>query len=202
MSRVGTSIRVLSEAVSGGVPELAPDEAFAAFAQLWVQRRVDLGHPADSARRAVADGRLREAALSSDVVVQLAVCAGEIRGFAWVAVRPLSTLLDSPGVTIEDMYVDPDRRRHGTAKALLVAAGTLSQRNGGDQIACVAPTHARTLNRVLARLGFVPAATSRVASSSALLRRLRGGSSPRDAVLLRRRTHRARLAAEGVALAR
>lgn len=185
-----------------GVCELS-DETFDAFAQLWVTRRVELGYSLEGSRRAVADGRLAAAVGAEGVVVLLVASGEQLVGFAWVADRPLSTLLDSPPVTVEDMYVDPDHRHRGAGRALLAAAADLTQREGGDQLACLASPYARHINRSLARLGFTPAATSRVVSTSALLRRLRGGSgSARDNVLLmRRRTLRARQAG-GVAVAR
>lgn len=193
MPRVGCTVRELTA------------ERFEAFAQAWILRSVELGQTPEGARRAVADGRLADAAFADGVVVFLAFSGDDVLGFAWVADRPLSTLLDSPPVTIEEVFVVAEHRRRGVGRTLLAAAGGLAVKQAGDQIACSTPSTSRSLNRTLARLGFAPSMTCRVASPSGLLRRLRGIGTPtvRDnSLLMRRRSQRARQGSEAGALAR
>lgn len=170
------------------------DELFDDFSEVWVQRRVDAGLSRDAALRDVRTGRLHEAVDHDEVVVLVALEEHAVVGYAWITDRPLSTLLDSPPVTVEEVFVLPARRHRGSARALLAAAATHAQRMGSEQLVTIVPAQAKDTQRALARLGFAPAITARVASTSAVLRRLRGGDPRYDNVLLhRRRSLRARV---------
>ncbi|MCA1781262.1 MAG: GNAT family N-acetyltransferase, partial [Intrasporangiaceae bacterium] len=85
-------------------------------------------------------------------------------------------------------------RRHGVARSLLHTATGLAERLGFDRIASAVPSAARDANRFFARLGFGPAVTRRVASVSAVRRRVAPSdtTTSRERLLHLRRSMRAR----------
>lgn len=167
------------------------DETHAAFVDLWVARRAEIGFTPELSRRAVGDGRLAAALASDGVRILLAVVGEQPVGYAWVVDRPLSTLVDSPRVTVEDFYVASRSRRGGVGNALLVAAGAHAHRLGAEQLACAAPAQSRLVHRTLTRLGFAPAVSWRVAPTAALAGRRRRGPAPdREAAIMHRRRTR------------
>ncbi len=164
------------------------------FAQLWVERRQDAGLSREAAQRAVVEGRLSRAVQREAVVVFLALADGEAIGYAWVYDQATSILLDTPSLAIEELFVLPEHRRRGVARALLLAVGAHAQRSGAEHVMTSVPTHARDANRTFARLGFAPAVTRRIAPTNLLMRRLRGGeASPLENLMIRRRSRAARV---------
>jgi ribosomal protein S18 acetylase RimI-like enzyme len=124
--------------------------------------------PADGARLDVALSRpdvqvlLAEAPDPADLPVGLLVLRrGEL--------LPLS---GSEAAHVEQLWVQPEHRRRGIARALLKAATAHAQQSGLDEVTCTAPPADRDAQRFLARLGFAPLVTRRVVSVSALRRRL------------------------------
>lgn len=180
-------------------------QVFDEFTHVWVRRRVEAGLSADGARRAVCEGRLAEILQRSHVGVLLAYREGRIAGYAWTSHQPLSAALDSPSLSIDDLFVLHEARGSGIGRALLAASASAAQRQGVEQVSCSVPTQARDTNRALARLGFAATFTRRVAPTNGLLRRLRWQDQPGavDQVLLqrRRRVLRARTLADGAAAA-
>lgn len=172
-----------------------------AFAHLWIERRHDAGLSREAAQRAVLEGRLERAAHREGVTVFLAVAAGEAVGYAWVYDQATSIMLDTPSLAVEELFVLPAYRRRGVARSLLLAVGARAQRCGAEHVTTSVPTHAREANRTFARLGFAPAVTRRIAPTSLLMRRLRGGdASPMENLMLhRRRSLRARLQRDAAA---
>lgn len=84
----------------------------------------------------------------------------------------LLPLSGSEAVHVEQLWVHPDHRRRGVARALLRAATTHAQHSGLDEVTCMVPPADREAQRFLARLGFTPLVTRRVVSAAALRRRL------------------------------
>ena len=159
-----------------------------AFASLWIERRHDAGLSREAAQRAVVEGRLQRAVAREDVVVFVALSAGEAIGYAWVREQTTSIMLDSPSLAVEELFVLPDHRRRGVARSLLLAVGARAQRCGAEHVVTSVPTHAREVNRTFARLGFAPALTRRIAPTSLLMRRLRGAEpSPLENLVRHRR---------------
>ena len=72
----------------------------------------------------------------------------------------------NPGdeVTVEQLWVAPDARRGGVAKALLTAVLDLAERSGCEVVTSNVPTPSREANRFFARLGFGSVVTRRVVS--------------------------------------
>ncbi len=172
------------------------------FADVWIERREESGLSREAAQRAAADGRLARAVQRDGVVVFVATVEGLPVGYAWVYDQATSILLDAPSMAIEEIFVRPEWRRRGVARSLLLSVGSHAQRLGAEHITSSVPTHARDANRTFARLGFAPQTTRRVAPTSLLMRRLRGGqSSPLENLMLnRRRSLRARIRREDAAL--
>lgn len=172
------------------------------FADVWIERREESGLSREAAQRAAADGRLARAVQRDGVVVFVATVEGLPVGYAWVYDQATSILLDAPSMAIEEIFVRPEWRQRGVARSLLLSVGSHAQRLGAEHITSSVPTHARDANRTFARLGFAPQTTRRVAPTSLLMRRLRGGqSSPLENLMLnRRRSLRARIRREDAAL--
>ncbi|WP_052592448.1 GNAT family N-acetyltransferase [Luteipulveratus mongoliensis] len=174
-----------------------------AFAPLWIESRVAVGQTADWARRAVREGRIRDALLRDDIRIYVAKADGAQLGFVVVTHSPLSGLNDDAAAWIDQLWVDPAHRRTGVARELLRMAARYAEYIGANQLVSCVPAQEKDSNRYFARLGFAPSVTSRSTSPGALRRRLAGDEqeSTSEAVVRRRRSLRARTAAR-VGLAR
>lgn len=101
------------------------------------------------------------------------------------------------------MLVRPDHRKHGYARALLDATVSWAEEKDVAHITAITSSRSRDTNRFLARLGFAPVATIRVANTALLRRKLTPEAiRPLDArrnlgrVLAQRRTIQRRALAE------
>ena len=102
-----------------------------------------------------------------------------------------------PSVHVEQLWVHPDQRRRGVARALLRGAASLGEQWGIDDVVCAVPPQGREAHRFLARLGFAPVVTHRAVPLATLIHRLSGASEParrrgrlEQMVLRRRREQR------------
>jgi GNAT superfamily N-acetyltransferase len=130
----------------------------------------------------------------SGVRAYVAVTENKPVGFIVLTRGPLSFLSESQCVSIDEIFVLPDARRSGAARALLNAAATYADRLGADQIASTVPAQDRDANRFFARLGFPSDVVRRVTTTTALRRKLAFGDEPHpalDRLLQRRRSLRA-----------
>lgn len=171
-------------------PELEPD-----FTALWTAANLEAG--AASAARAASEGRVAVALARDGVRAYLAITEGEPVGYMVLTRSLLSFMTDSPCVSIEQIFVAPEARRGGAARALLSVAATYSDRLGADQIVSLVPSQDRDANRFFARLGFGPDVVRRVTTVTALRRKLATGEEPLpalDRLLQQRRSLRARAA--------
>ena len=144
--------------------------------------------------RVASEGRVAVALARDDVRAYLAVVDEHPVGYIVLSRRPLSFLSDSQCVSIEQIYVAPDARRGGAARALVSSAATYADRLGAEQIASSVPAQGREANRFFARLGFSSYVVRRVTTTSALHRKLATGEEPHpalDQLLQRRRSLRA-----------
>ena len=164
---------------------------------LWIRSRDEAG----GATRALAGGsadqlrcRIQEAVNLAGVMVLVAGVDGTAAGFAVVRRAPLMPVVDESTLHVENLYVTPDLRRRGVAKALLSAVAGLAERHGIEQVVVNAPPSSRDANRFLARLGFTPLVVRRLASTATLRRHLAGENrrGGLDDLLSRRRSLRAR----------
>nr|WP_202881709.1 GNAT family N-acetyltransferase [Pedococcus badiiscoriae] len=162
---------------------------------MWLSSRVEAGISAEVAARAASEGRVATALRREDVRAYIATTEGRPVGFAVAATSPFSSLTDNPCVTIDQLYVVPEARKHGVARQLMTAVTLYADSRGCDQIGCNVPAQHREANRFFARLGFSSQVVRRVTSVAALRRRLgqdESGHSSLEALLHRRRSLRAR----------
>jgi ribosomal protein S18 acetylase RimI-like enzyme len=104
----------------------------------------------------------------------------------------LLPLTGHQAVHVEQLWVHPEHRKRGVARALLRQAAAVAEQSGLDEVVCSVPPTWREAHRFLARLGFAPLTAQRAVPVPALLRRLaaEGGQPGRrsvDQVLARRR---------------
>jgi GNAT superfamily N-acetyltransferase len=145
--------------------------------RLWSLAREDvgpMGRPLIATTPEQVRTRLRAALLGDDVHVVIARWEGHPAGFALVRVVPVAALLDGLAVQVDHLYVAPELRRRGVAKALLGAVIGIAERAGAEQVVSSAPPGARDSHRFLARLGFSRVVVRRVAATSVLRRKLAG----------------------------
>ena len=186
VSRPAISVRRVSE------------EQEHAFTELWMSSRVEAGVSPDVAARAASEGRISAALHREDVRAYVAMADNRAVGFAVAATSPFSALTEAPCVTIDQLYVAPEVRRHGVARQLMSAVTLYADSRGCDQIGCNVPAQHRDANRFFARLGFTSQVVRRITTVAALRRRL-GADEPRhhslEQLLMRRRSLRARATA-------
>ena len=144
--------------------------------------------------RVASEARVAAALARDDVRALLAVVDDRPVGYVVLSQRPMSFLIDSPCVSIEQIFVAQEARRSGAARALVNAAAQYADQLGAEQIASTVPAQGREANRFFARLGFSSYVVRRVTTTSALRRRLAAGQESHpavDQVLQRRRWLRA-----------
>jgi GNAT superfamily N-acetyltransferase len=173
------------------------------FIDLWVAHRIETGTTHEAAQRLASDGTLHAALERPDVSAFIAFHDGVPAGYVVLGDTTRSLLVDSPSVTIDMLYVVPEFRRQGVARALLSAAARYADRQGAEHITSSVPAQDREANRFFARLGFASETVRRVTTSATLQRRLAGEGSPArsslEQVLQRRRDVRHRLASPPIA---
>ncbi len=168
-----------------------------AFIDLWIAHRIEGGTTPEAAQRLALDGTLRTALGRADITAFLASVEGTPAGYVVLADSTRSLLVDSPCVSIDMLFVLPQYRRTGVARALLTASARYAERLGAEHVASAVPAADRDANRFFARLGFASETVRRITSVATLQRRLSGQRAPRysfDQVLQRRRDMRARTA--------
>ena len=132
--------------------------------------------------------------------VVVAFTSGEPVGFATLSVQDSGPWWEPPSVLVSLLHVMSPARHRGVGQALLAEAVALAEDVGTEDVAANVPPTLRDANRFFAKLGFSPYMTRRVASASALRRRL--STEPRGRVVdlrlrqrsLRERARRARRA--------
>lgn len=166
------------------------------FIELWITHRIEGGTTPEAAQRLALDGTLRNALQRKDVAAFIAFVDNRPAGYLVLSDSTRSLLVDSPCVSIDMLYVDPEYRRLGVGRALLASASRYADRQGAEHLASLVPAQDRDANRFFARLGFVPETVRRVITSAALQRKLAGEPGPTrvaiDQVMARRRDLRFR----------
>lgn len=137
--------------------------------------------------------RLAEALAGGQVEVLLARWDGRPAGFLILRDSPLSFMVEAPVVSIDQLYVAAEARRHGIARAMLGYVAGRAERSGAEQIVTSVTPWARDTHRFFARLGFAPMTVRRSVSPAVLRRRLSGEHrGALEDLLSRRRSLRAR----------
>ena len=153
---------------------------------LWLAARIDNGSSKDAAARCVTDGRLATALRRAGVQAWVARLDGEAVGYAIVTENPFGL---SPGaeLAIEQLWVGPEARRHGVAKALITAVLSCAERAGCEIVVSNVPTTSRDANRFFARLGFSSTIVRRVVPTATLRRKLAPETCETGNEVMRRR---------------
>jgi GNAT superfamily N-acetyltransferase len=153
---------------------------------LWLAARVDSGSSKEAAHRCVTDGRLTTALCRPGVQAFVARVDGEAVGYAITTENPFG-LSPQAELAIEQLWVGPDARRHGVAKALIAAVLSTAERAGCELVVSNVPTTSRDANRFFARLGFSSVIVRRIVSTGQLRRKLAPEGFETGHELLRRR---------------
>ncbi len=165
---------------------------------LWLAAKVDSGSSRELCARTIAEGRLAAALRRPGVHAFVARLDREPVGYVVTTDNPFGL---NPGdeVSVEQLWVAPEARRNGVAKALLTAVLDLAERSGCETVVSNVPTSAREANRFFARLGFGSIVTRRVVAAGTLRRRLAPETAETgDALRRRRRSLRQRAFASPV----
>ena len=174
------SVVTVREAVPADVPALVV---------LWQQLREEgLRRRATGAETPEqAAGRIELALSDPDSRVVVAIWDDAVIGMAQLLRTRATLLSEGSSVELSAMHVASGHRRRGAGKALVTAAVAYADELAVDSVVVsVFPQH-RDANRFYARLGFAPLVVRRVASVTALRRRL--GTPEGRAALLRRELH-------------
>ena len=162
---------------------------------LWNQGRDETARPGRPAGPTGQIGpRLAEAVAAGQIEILLARREGRPAGFLILRELPRTLLAEQPSISIDQMFVLPEQRRHGVARAMLAQVASRAELSGAEQIVTSVTPLARDTHRFFARLGF-SAVIVRRSVSPAILRRRLGGEAYRGALedlLSRRRSLRAR----------
>lgn len=97
---------------------------------------------------------------------------GEVRGLVLARIVGGGLFSDVVAFNLEAIYVRSSARRRGLGHAMLTAAVALAEEAGATEVLASPLPGARGMHRFLARVGFAPAASHRVVTTSALQRRL------------------------------
>lgn len=161
--------------------------------RLWLSASIESGISPEVASRKASQGSVAAALTRPDVHGFIAYLDGTPAGFL-VATESVMRFGEGDELVIEQIFVTKAARRHGVARALLHTTTGLAERLGFDRIASAVPSTARDANRFFARLGFGPTVTRRVASVSAVRRRVAPAetTTSRERLLHLRRSMRAR----------
>jgi ribosomal protein S18 acetylase RimI-like enzyme len=153
---------------------------------LWLAAKIDSGSSRELCARTIAEGRLASALRRPGVQAFVAHLEREPVGYVITTDNPFGL---NPGdeVSVEQLWVAPEVRRHGVAKAMLTAVLDLAERRGCETVVSNVPTTAREANRFFARLGFGSAVTRRVVATGTLRRRLAPETAETGDALRRRR---------------
>jgi GNAT superfamily N-acetyltransferase len=99
-------------------------------------------------------------------------------GIATVSLTDGGPMMDAPGVHIHMLHVGQGVRGRGVGTALLGEVVAWAERLGCDQVVVDVPPASKDVQRWYARWGFGPYLQRRVASTTAIRRRVRGVHSP------------------------
>lgn len=168
---------------------------------LWLAAKIDSGSSREVCVRTIAEGRLESALRRPGVQAFVARIDREPVGYVVTTDNPFGL---NPGdeVAVEQLWVAPDARRQGVAKALLTAVLDLAERSGCEAVVSHVPTSAREANRFFARLGFGSVVIRRVVATGTLRRRLAPETAETgDALRRRRRSLRQRAFASASSVA-
>lgn len=133
-------------------------------------------------------GRLEQILAEGTRTLLVAVddTAGAVAGLLVAHPDDIGAIDLTPVLHISHLVVAPAMRRRGVGRALLAGAVHLAETRGDEKILATVASGSREGNRYLARLGFAPLVTHRVASTGVLRRALGLADVPGRVAMLRR----------------
>jgi GNAT superfamily N-acetyltransferase len=135
------------------VREIAPgDDAFEWYVDLFDRYRAEYGQAADPDR---SRAWLTDAMTTGPMRGFLASVDGVAAGICLIAICPASLTLGEFWM-VRDIYVDPQRRRTGVARALLDAVRAAAQRRGALRLTLQTEDDNVDALRLYERYGFAP----------------------------------------------
>ena len=96
----------------------------------------------------------------------------EAAGLVVLGLDPLSVVLGTPQVTVDNLVVAPQHRRRGAGAVLLAAAAVYAEEVGADHLVATVGGHEAERQRFLSRMGFAPLTTRRIVPRELLVRSL------------------------------
>jgi GNAT superfamily N-acetyltransferase len=96
----------------------------------------------------------------------------EAAGLVVLGLDPLSVVLGTPQVTVDNLVVAPQHRRRGAGAVLLAAAAVYAEEVGADHLVATVGGHEAERQRFLSRMGFAPLTTRRIVPREMLVRSL------------------------------
>jgi GNAT superfamily N-acetyltransferase len=188
------------------MPRIARREDAPELAELWsdVLRRVDRSEQ-------IADLELiiKNAAESPEQRFVVVEHDGHVAGAVFLRLSTVTPINLEPCVQSVQPRVFVAYRRRGVGRMLMEAAAAFAEENGVLHMTTAVPATARDANRFMARLALAPAATLRIAPTSAVRSRLtpsstagsgRGSRTAPRVLVARRNQRRARAAQADVPL--
>jgi GNAT superfamily N-acetyltransferase len=186
--------------VSGSPVRIAGLEDLDALVALALDAREEGGLPSPPGARGRVARPTRAVITDPALKPLMAFEDGQPVGFALL--RPLapSVMYDLPRLQIEGLFVAEGFRRRGHGRGLLRAALECAERIGAPDITVLSVGGSRSVQRFLARLGFVAAASQRVIDTPTLAAALdaetgRRGTRKVDQIIARRKRWRGEPAA-------
>ncbi|MFV0425658.1 MAG: GNAT family N-acetyltransferase [Beutenbergiaceae bacterium] len=112
----------------------------------------------------------------------VAVVADDIVGAALTQRIDANLFSDATFIQLEALYVDAGSRRRGVGRALMHAVAQFAADESASHVVTMPLAGSRSEQRFLARLGFAPVGTRRIAETPALVRRLDAPLTPRRGI--------------------
>lgn len=115
---------------------------------------------------------IRKVLASARERILVAENGGRVIAAVYLRLGPLMPLTADQAVFASLLTVREEFRHHGIARSLMESAVSWAEENGVAHVVTIAGGNSRETSRFLARLGLIPAATIRVATTSSLRARL------------------------------
>lgn len=131
-----------------------------------------LGPPLIGPVTEVVDEHLRAFHAAPDTALVVGESGGEILGFAMATCMRPRVLADVTYLQLEALYVRQGMRRSGAGRAMMHQLALRAAGDGAERVVTMPLTGARSEQRFLSGLGFLPVGSRRIADTASLLRRL------------------------------
>ena len=153
------------------IRDAVPEDADALL-ELWNSANSGRGEPISAQPVVDAAAVLAQSAADPDERFLVGVHEGRIVAALHLRRASISPLHSDMAIHTSYLLVVPEHRKHGFARALLEAAVTWAEEKDVNLVSAFTSSTSRDTNRFLARLGFAPMASVRMANTGVLRRKL------------------------------